>query len=114
MEGDLGGFGAYAGYGVGALGVVLAIAQMAWARFFSREGEANSALIQQLTERLTALDNRQTKLEADLDEERRLRRQAEDKVHQLQIDNVVLRAELRRHGIDVPAPLVPVDQVAGQ
>lgn len=93
------------GYGVGALGVVVAIGQMAWQRLFSTEGKANDALVGQLTERITRMEERQTKLEQDLDDERRLRRSAEDKVHALEMDNVVLRAELKRHGIDVPPPL---------
>ena len=94
------------GYGVGAAGVLLAIGQMAWTKFFSTEGKANDALVSQLTERITRMEERQQKLEADLDEERRLRRGAEDKVHALEIDNVVLRAELKRHGIDVPPSVV--------
>lgn len=100
------------GYGVGAAGVVFALAQMAWQRFFSTEGKANDALVGQLTERLTALETRQSKLEGDLDDERKLRRSAEDRVHALEIDNVILRAELKRHHIDVPvsvtASLIPI------
>lgn len=101
MEGDT------LGYGVGAAGVLVAIGQMAWSKFFSTEGKANDALVSQLTDRITRMEERQTKLEQDLDDERRLRRGAEDKVHALEIDNVVLRAELKRHGIDIPPSVSP-------
>lgn len=95
------------GYGVGALGVLVAIGQMAWQRFFSSEGKANDALVSQLSERITAQEARLTSLETGLDAEREARRRAEDKVHALEIDNLLLRAELRRHGIDVANALAP-------
>lgn len=98
------------GYGVGAAGVVFALAQMAWQRFFSSEGRANDALVSQLSERLTAMETRQTKLEADLDEERRLRRRAEDKVHALELDNLQLRVVLKSHNIEVPKSFVVPDE----
>lgn len=97
-------------YAAGGGGLVW-LAQMVWNKVFSTEGRANDALVQQLSSRLEALETRQTKQEADLDEERRLRRLAEDKVHALEIDNLVLRSELRRHGIDIPpAALQPAIQ----
>lgn len=95
------------GYMVGGAGVLIAIGQMAWAKFFSTDGRASEALVTQLSERIVNLETRQTKQESDLDEERRLRRLAEDKVQVLEIDNVLLRAELRRHGIDVATALTP-------
>ena len=95
------------GYVVGGVGALLAIGQMAWQKFFSSEGKANDALVSQLSERISNLETRQAKQEADLDEERKLRRLAEDKVHALEIDNLLLRAELKRHGIDVANALAP-------
>jgi hypothetical protein len=102
---DIGAGGLDSGiYAVGGGGFAL-IAQMLWQKFVSTEGKANDQLVTQQADRMAAYEQRLTKLEADLDEERRLRRRAEDKVHQLQLDNVILRAELKRHGIDVPAPV---------
>ena len=76
-------------------------------KFFSSEGKANDALVSQLSERITAQEARLTSLESGLDAEREARRRAEDKVHALEIDNLLLRAELRRHGIDVANALAP-------
>ena len=101
------------GYGVGGLGLVSLVAQGIWTKFFSKESKSSDALVAQLTERITAQEARLTTLESGLDAEREARRRAEDKVHALEIDNLLLRAELRRHGIDVQAALkpefVPVD-----
>ena len=95
-------------YALGGGGVVW-LAQMLWTKIFSTEGKANDVLVSQLAERLTAMESRQTKLEADLDEERRLRRKAEDKVHALELDNLQLRAVLKAHSIDVPTSFVVHD-----
>jgi hypothetical protein len=88
-----------------------AVAKWVWDRFISQggsaEAKANDQLVEQLSQRIANLETRQTKQEADLDEERKLRRLAEDKVHALQLDNLQLRAELRRHGIEVPPSAVP-------
>ena len=78
------------------------LAQIVWTKFFSREGKANDTLIQQLSERIAAQENRLTVLEQGLDAERDARRKAEDKVHALEIDNLTLRSELSKHGIDLP------------
>lgn len=102
------------GYGVGVIGVLLAIGQMAWQKFFSSEGRANDALVTQLSERITSQEARLSSLETGLDQEREARRRAEDKVHALEIDNLLLRAELRRHGIDVAAALAPTFPVVNQ
>lgn len=88
--------------GLAAGGGLAWLAQMAWSKFFSTEGKASDALVQQLSERLAAMELRQAKQESDLDDERKLRRVAEDKVHALELDNVTLRAELSKHGIDLP------------
>ena len=95
------------GYYVGGAGLAAVLAQMAWNKFFSGEGKSSAALVVQLTERITAQESRLTTLESGLDAEREARRRAEDKVHALEIDNLLLRAELRRHGIDVAAALKP-------
>ena len=95
------------GYYVGGAGIVSIVAQMVWNKFFSTEGKSSDALVQQLTERISAQEARLTTLESGLDTEREARRRAEDKVHALEIDNLLLRAELRRHGIDVAAALTP-------
>lgn len=88
-------------------GILAVLAQQAWQRFFTKEGKANDALVQQLTERISAQEARIISVESGLDAEREARRKAEDKVHALEIDNLLLRAELRRHGIDVAAALTP-------
>lgn len=87
---------------VGGGGLVTIIAQQIWAKVFSTEGKANDALVQQLSDRLQAQELRLQSLESGLDAERDARRKAEDKVHALELDNMALRAELSKHGIDVP------------
>jgi hypothetical protein len=99
---EVSGGGFDTGYIVGGAGVLLAIGQMAWQRFFTKEGKANDALVAQLSERITMQETRLTTLEAGLDEERSARRKAENKVHALEIDNLMLRAELSKHGIQLP------------
>lgn len=95
MEGEV------LGYGVGAAGLVLAIAQMAWSRFFG-DGASHAQLVEQLTQRISSQEQRLLNLESGLDDERRLRRQAEDKVQALEFYVVMLKAELQKHGIEVP------------
>ena len=82
------------GWGVGAGGVLLAVGQMAWQRFFSREGQANDALVAQLTERIQAQEQRLQSIEAGLDEERKSRRQAENEVFALRMRVQRLESEL--------------------
>lgn len=105
------GMDSYIGYGVGIAGILAAVGQAAWQRFFSREGRANDALIQQLSERIASQEARLSTLESGLDTERKLRRLAEDRVHALELDNLLLRAELRRHNIEIPPATLPVDPV---
>lgn len=90
------------GWGVGAGGVLLAVGQMAWQRFFSREGQANDALVAQLTERIQAQELRLQSLEAGLDEERKSRRLAENEVFALRLRVQRLESELKLRGIEVP------------
>lgn len=126
--------GTYAGYVVGGAGVLLAVGQMAWNKFFSTEAKTSDALLEQVTARLASQETRLLMLENGLDAERELRRKSEDEVHNLKLqnseqraelvrqitalemDNVALRAELRRHGIDVPDAVVatPITMQAPQ
>lgn len=97
MEGDVW------GYAVGAGGVLAMVGQMAWSRFFG-DGAAHTQLVEQLTQRIASQEQRLLNLEGGLDEERKLRRQAEDKVQALEFYVVLLKAELQKHGIEVPKP----------
>lgn len=99
-------------YAIGGGGFVW-LAQMIWQRVFSTEGKANDALVQQMAERLAAQEARLTALEAGLDAARDRAFQAESKVHVLELYVMALKAELLRHGIDVPAPLTVDDLKAG-
>lgn len=90
MEGDV------AGYGVGAVGILAVIAQMAWQRFFSAPGKASDALYEQLKEQLKDHLGRIEKLEREVDDERALRRIAE-------LQAASYKLLLVQHGIEVPA-----------
>jgi uncharacterized coiled-coil protein SlyX len=78
------------------------IGKMLWEKFVSTEGKASDTLISSLEGRIASQEQRLNTLEAALDEERRARRQAEDKIHKLELDNMQLRMELKRHNITVP------------
>lgn len=95
-------------YAIGGGGLVW-LAQMIWQRVFSTEGKANDQLVQQLAERLSAQETRITNLEAGLDAARERAFTAEAKVHVLELYVMALKAELQRHGIDVPAPMTMED-----
>jgi hypothetical protein len=88
------------------------LAQMLWGKIFSKEGRAYDQLIQQMSDELKSIRDRMSTMEAGLDEERKLRRIAEDKVHLLQLDNLQLRATLKAHGIDTPPALVDITATA--
>ena len=116
--------GNYAGYALGIGGILLAVGKMAWDRFFSTESKTENALLEQVTARLASQETRLIILENGLDDERKMRRQSENEVHALKLensqqraelvrqitalemDNVALRAELARHNINVPAAIV--------
>lgn len=66
MEGDVW------GYGVGAVGILGMVGQMAWSRFFG-DGAAHSDLVSRLMERITSLEARQAQLEAQINQEMALR-----------------------------------------
>lgn len=91
-------------YALGGGGLAWLV-QMVWQRVFSTEGKANDALVQQMAERMAAQEVRITALEAGLDAARERAFTAESKVHVLELYVMALKAELQRHGIDVPAPL---------
>jgi hypothetical protein len=93
-------------------GILVWIGQALYQRFFNTESKANDQLVEQLSQRITSLEERQRRLESDLDEERRIRRLAEDKVHQLELDNLQLRFALRQHNIDLPPSYVTQTEVA--
>jgi len=84
-----------AGYIVGGVGILLAIGQMAWSKFFSSSGQAEGQLYGQLAEQLKSCLDRIDDVERKLDDERRLRRLAEDRIS-------VLENELARHGLEIP------------
>lgn len=90
------------GIGVGVAGVLVVIGRMAWERFFSAEGRANDALVEQLSQRITSQEARLVSLEAGLDEERRLRREAEGKFYMLRVHVLRLEHELQKHDIEIP------------
>lgn len=92
----------YIGYGVGGLGLVSLIAQGIWTKFFSTEGKASDALVQQLGERITSQESRMNLLETGLDAEREARRSAETKVYELTMRIMRLEFELKKHNIEVP------------
>jgi hypothetical protein len=91
-------------YIVGISGILLAVGREAWSKFFSSESKSYDALNQQLTERINSQEQRMIKLESRLDEERNFRREEQVKVHVLELYIVALKSELRRHGIEIPAP----------
>ena len=95
------GDGSMLGYVVGGDGILLAVGQMAWSQFFG-EGRARGDLIQQLTDRIGLQEQRMFKMETALDDERKLRRAAEDKVQAMEFYTMILQGELRKHSIEVP------------
>lgn len=97
----MGDYGSTLGYVVGGAGILLAVGQMAWSQFFG-EGRSRGDLIQQLTDRIGLQEQRMFKMETALDEERKLRRAAEDKVQAMEFYTMILQAELRKHSIEVP------------
>lgn len=112
-------YGNYGGYGssemVGSVdlqtlllsssGWVVWLGMMIWQKVFNKETKAHEQLIDQLTARIGTLESSQKRLERELDTERRTRQLEQSKVHLLELYVVALKAELRRHGIEVPAPI---------
>lgn len=94
--------GGLMGYIIGAGGAAAVIGKALWDKFINTEGRSHEALVQQLTDRVAAQETKLQKLEDALDIERRLRRLEQGRVHSLVIYIIELKAELRRHGIEVP------------
>lgn len=84
------------------------LAQMVWSKIFSKEGRAYDQLIMQMSDEIKGMRDRLASVESGLDEERKQRRRAEDKVHLLELDNLQLRATLKAHGIDIPPSVVDI------
>lgn len=90
-------------WGVGSgVGLLLVLGKLAWDRFLSPEAKANDALVEQLSERIAAQENRLVLLESGLDEERKARRTAETRVYELTMRVMRLEFELKKHNIEVP------------
>lgn len=94
-------FGTPLGFAAAGGGILAVIAQQAWSKFFG-EGRSNTLLVTQLTERISSQEARLQLLESGLDNERTMRRLAEDKVQVLQLYVMKLKATLQQHGITVP------------
>lgn len=95
IEGD------YIGYGVGALGVVAAVGQLAWSRLFG-DGHAHAALVDKLMERITSLETRQAHLEQRVNEEMALRLTEQEGASRLRRRVEVLEALIVELGGTVP------------
>lgn len=89
------------GYGVGALGILAVVGQMAWSRFFG-DGHAHATLVDHLTARITALETRQAELERRLTEEMTMRLAAQQEVFTLRMRLQACEAEIERLGGTVP------------
>lgn len=73
-----------------------------WDRFVSTEGRSYNALVQQQADRMNAQELRLQTLEAGLDEERKERRAAEEKVYTLTMRIMRLEFKMKEAGIEVP------------
>ena len=92
-----------ADYALAGSGWVVMFGKMAWDKFFSSESKGNEALIQQLTDRIKAQEEGLLRVNREVDLERRLRRLEQNKVHSLVLYVMELKAELLKHGIEVPS-----------
>ena len=97
------------GYLIGGAGggLLAMIAQQIWAKVFSTEGKANDLLVQQMSDQIKSLSERQDTFQVSLDTERKLRRAAEEKVHLLELYVVDLKGVLRQHNIEAPPLALP-------
>jgi hypothetical protein len=93
--------GEYIGYGVGAVGIIAGVAQLAWSRFFG-DGQAHAGLVDHLTARLASLETRQAELERRVTEEMTLRLAAQEEVFNLRVRLRACEAEIARLGGEVP------------
>lgn len=81
---------------IGALLAIAGIGKLVWDRVFSTPAVAESRLYAQLSERMTQLDASLAKVQEELDDERTLRRHAQNRI-------ALLETELAKHGIEIPA-----------
>lgn len=95
MEGDV------YGYAVGGAGVLLALGQMAWSRFFG-DGSAHAQLVEQQMSRITNLEARQAVLEGRVNEEMALRLAEQERASLLRRRVNVLEAVIVELGGTVP------------
>lgn len=93
--------GEYIGYGVGALGLIMAVGQMAWSRFFG-DGAAHADLVAKLMDRITSLEARQAHLEQRVNEEMALRLTEQEGASRLRRRVEVLEALIVELGGTVP------------
>lgn len=91
-----------AAIGMGVGGLVASVGQMAWQRFFSTEGKANTELVRQLGERIASQETRIERLEERLHEEFSRRLEAEERINRLRMRVYKLESQLHHHGIEVP------------
>lgn len=90
------------GTDVAAGGAIALLGKFLWDRFVSTEGRSYNALVQQQADRMNAQEQRLQTLEAGLDEERKERRTAEEKVYALTMRIMHLEFKLKEAGIEVP------------
>lgn len=83
-------------------GGIALIGKYLWDRFVSTEGRSYNALVQQQADRMNAQELRLQTLEAGLDEERKERRAAEEKVYTLTMRIMRLEFKMKEAGIEVP------------
>ncbi len=88
------------GFAVG--GGIALIGKYLWDRFVSTEGRSYNALVQQQADRMNAQELRLQTLEVGLDEERKERRAAEEKVYTLTMRIMRLEFKMKEAGIEVP------------
>lgn len=90
------------GVDVAVGGGIALIGKYLWDRFVSTEGRSYNALVQQQADRMNAQELRLQTLEAGLDEERKERRAAEEKVYTLTMRIMRLEFKMKEAGIEVP------------
>jgi len=95
MEGDVW------GYAVGIGGILAAVGQMAWSRFFG-DGAAHADLVSKLMERITALEARQAQLEQRINEEMAMRLSEQESASRLRRRVAVLESVIVELGGTVP------------
>lgn len=78
------------------------LGKLLYDKFFNTEGKTYDALVMQMSERVSSQESRLTTLETGLDEERKLRRDAETRVYELTMRVMRLEFELKKHNIEVP------------